>query len=732
MEYVESFDLFGTKVSQVPCIKGKGAPSMTTEGAVGCLYMNTDTGTVYKCTAAENGVYTWVEFSGGGGSGSTEGAVLYTAQNLTPEQKAQARANIGAAGLDDNGEPVGAAVLFTEQTLTDAQKSQARENIGAADAVEVSYMLPNFIESKETVYAHGEEDWAKIGCRTTLATTDKHVGHCIPINKASLPQSVRGIKVALEFNAPEMPVVLELYDQNKNLIKTLAEETITAYKIPGLASFDIYGVIHTFDCEFDKTIIDTDVAYLCFRIPNITSTSTERIYVCYTGTVRSEIDVSETPRYLTIVTSPDTWRPVEKAAYTNADETTFIHIIGKTLEVDSDKIKPPAFDYSVYGLPILEFSGNISMMNKDNAVDLTYKYGEREGNCTLKWQGSSSLAHPKKNYTVKFDTAFEAKEGWGEQKKYCLKANYIDFSHSRNICCAKLWGGVVKTRVPENATLNALPNGGAIDGFPICVAINGEYKGVYTFNIPKDGWMFGMGDGEAEAILCADASARGACSFEALATLAGDFDVEYAPDEDNTDWIKTSINRLIQACMDSDGTDLDTSIAQYLDWESAIDYYAFCLATMNYDGITKNYLLGTYDGVKWFFSAYDMDSTFGLCIDGSKMLRADSVCSVSHLANTHKVFNLIKTYKASELKARYKELVNRWNSTATDAWYGALSEEVVTETFTNFAGSIPKALLDEEVKIWTTLPSTSVNNITQITDFYRRRRPLIDAEIEAL
>jgi hypothetical protein len=85
------------------------------------------------------------------------------------------------------------------------------------------------------------------------------------------------------------------------------------------------------------------------------------------------------------------------------------------------------------------------------------------------------------------------------------------------------------------------------------------------------------------------------------------------------------------------------------------------------------------------------------------------------------VFELIKLYKADELKARYKELVN-----------GALSEEAVIETFTNFIGSIPKALLDEEVKIWPTLPSTSVNNVTQIIDFYRRRRAYIDPQIEAL
>ena len=70
MEHVVSFNLFGTEVKQIPCVIGKGAPTKETIGAVGCLYMNTDNGAMYKCTAVADGVYTWVAFgSGGGGSG---------------------------------------------------------------------------------------------------------------------------------------------------------------------------------------------------------------------------------------------------------------------------------------------------------------------------------------------------------------------------------------------------------------------------------------------------------------------------------------------------------------------------------------------------------------------------------------------------------------------------------------------------------------------------------------
>ena len=59
MNYVEHFDLYRVKAKQIPCITGEGVPTTETEGAIGCLYMDTLTGELYKCTAIADGVYTW-------------------------------------------------------------------------------------------------------------------------------------------------------------------------------------------------------------------------------------------------------------------------------------------------------------------------------------------------------------------------------------------------------------------------------------------------------------------------------------------------------------------------------------------------------------------------------------------------------------------------------------------------------------------------------------------------
>lgn len=549
-----------------------------------------------------------------------------------------------------------------------------------------------------------------------------------------------------------------------------------------------------------------------------------------------------------------------------------------------------AFDPTAYGLPILYLTGDTTGMSKDDAVSLGYVYGERSGTATVKWQGSSSLAYPKKNYTIKFDNAFEAVEGWGVQDKYCLKANWIDHSHARNVVSAKLWGEVVKSRTNANSKLNDLPNGGAVDGFPCIIMLNGVFHGLYTFNIPKDGWMFGMGnngqttvtetfgfgswivadsfnqstgeyaptssvstyfvsqrspaiggrayctwdnqkvaelavrahifdeagnyvkvlgwtaaydgksgdfgedalrepgnaeylwikdsisipvpdsgsviwefwvphstklpDGtltnawseEAEAngtwvyawvktgiefslvstsapkevILCADSTSE-ATRFNTEAIFSGDFDLEYASETVNEEDAFFSLNRLITACINSNGTDLDSTIANYLDWDSAIDYYIFTCLIGGMDMGAKNYLLSTYDGTKWFFGAYDMDSTFGLWWDGSKFLPDNHYPTVEWYANYHKVMGLIWNYKRGAFKARYAELRA-----------GALSENNVALAFSNFISRIPSTVYAEDTKKWPSIPSTAANNLAQILNWYRMRAAAIDKEVAGM
>lgn len=69
MNYVKNFNFYGTDAKEIPCVTGSGAPQPTTQGAVGLLYMDTNNGKVYKCTAVTNEISTWELLVSGGGGG---------------------------------------------------------------------------------------------------------------------------------------------------------------------------------------------------------------------------------------------------------------------------------------------------------------------------------------------------------------------------------------------------------------------------------------------------------------------------------------------------------------------------------------------------------------------------------------------------------------------------------------------------------------------------------------
>lgn len=381
-----------------------------------------------------------------------------------------------------------------------------------------------------------------------------------------------------------------------------------------------------------------------------------------------------------------------------------------------------AFDPEDWGLPVPRLSGNTTGMDKDNAVTLNYVFGLQEGTNTLKWQGSSSLAHPEKNYTIVFDEAFEAKEGWGEQTKYVMKADWIDASHLLNILGAIIWGQIVK-RLGANypAASKALPNGGAIDGFPVLLVINDKLQGLYTFTIPKDGWMAGMTGQEGEFILNADGN-NAACAFKELpANDDSDFEEEFSASAETLaagrEKLATCVTDTISAV--STGENVDKPFDN-LNYDSALDYMVFSACLCNPDGITKNYQLFGRPSEKLQFSAYDMDAILGNHWNGKSYYAPDHM-TYAGLANGHNIFKLIYDHKKADLKARHKLLRET-----------ILNEANILTVATNYAAQIPSAVMDEDRRLWPGKPGTLTNDINRMMNFLRVRLAIVDAEIEAL
>ena len=59
INYVEGFTLFGIKAKQIPCLTGHGEPSIELDLKVGLLYINEDSGEMYKCVKGHNEELVW-------------------------------------------------------------------------------------------------------------------------------------------------------------------------------------------------------------------------------------------------------------------------------------------------------------------------------------------------------------------------------------------------------------------------------------------------------------------------------------------------------------------------------------------------------------------------------------------------------------------------------------------------------------------------------------------------
>lgn len=283
-------------------------------------------------------------------------------------------------------------------------------------------------------------------------------------------------------------------------------------------------------------------------------------------------------------------------------------------------------------LPKLKFTGDVSGMSKANEKILSFEYfGANESSAThtgyakVKWQGSSSLAYEKKNYTIKLYSDFACTtaqniqfvESWGSHNKYCLKANFIDHTHVRNVVAAKVWGECVKSRNTSSESyiqLHNLVNGGAIDGFPIMLFINGDYAGIYTLNIPKDAWLFGMTGTNTECVLCGETWSDVTGFRTPPVEIGTDWSYEIEPDDPS--WVLPSFTAIYTALAMPQSSSVEiaakkTALEACMDIDSVIDYILMCVCLGVSDNVEKNQLLVTFDGTKWFMSAYDLDTAFG-------------------------------------------------------------------------------------------------------------------------
>ncbi len=393
-------------------------------------------------------------------------------------------------------------------------------------------------------------------------------------------------------------------------------------------------------------------------------------------------------------------------------------------------------------LPQMYLNGEtVDRITKTNGEMLEAEYTDRKTHfkalANTRFQGHTALGYDKKNYTVFFyeDEELHKKykvslNGWTRTHKYCLKANYIDFSSARNIIGAHVWTNVVSSRKSIDPDLRALEFRGAIDGYPTALFVNDEYKGLYTLNIPKDDDTYQIADEPNEALIMFNEDDSPAAHFKGnLKDSDKDttFDLEYVFPE-KAEWPYERLNDLLTFVLESNDAQFRENIGSYLDTDAAIDYLITAYVLGLTANFSKNMMLITYDGKKWIPNLYDLDTACGLSYDGASFFEPSfslpqrlSNGTISSGTDSLLWDRLLNTF-SSEFVARYRELRS-----------DVLSTQRIQTLFEDYMQAIPAEVFEQDAELYPNriLPTADAQ-LEQISSFLTQRTELLDNAVHEL
>ena len=428
------------------------------------------------------------------------------------------------------------------------------------------------------------------------------------------------------------------------------------------------------------------------------------------------------------------------------DDTNYIKInmvVKNNADFQLQSIKGEYFEEiasdAINGLPQLKINAPSNITSDWQAAAFTYLDKDRKltGYIQFAIQGDSSALYPKKNLKVKF---FEDKDcknklewcpksDWDKNNKFNIKANYIDATQARNLVNASLVRDAMEvTPFANNQVANKLlktQNLGQMEGFPIELSFDDGYYGLMTFNTKKDDKPFGMDS---------DNIAHEAITIEKpeenLNNPQDKIDGEYfdivLQKKVNPD-VQTNFTKFLTFINTANDTDFKAHIGDYIDLYSVINLYLFGVWSYEWDYYNKSEVLLTYDsGKSYYMLAYDLDSTWRMWWNGSKMLEND----VNDFATANKdwieghgnvLLNRIYQLFKPEIKAQ-------WQKLRTSVWTSSRA----VNAFKQFIRSIPETVYERDQARWPDIPSKSITSFAQIQQAIIERGNAMDDFMEHL
>lgn len=345
------------------------------------------------------------------------------------------------------------------------------------------------------------------------------------------------------------------------------------------------------------------------------------------------------------------------------------------------------FNYNNTSLPKMYLTGDTTNMTPTQTVDMKIKYvspnEEKFGssfetgiqNNPVRIQGTSSLNYARHNYTIFLKDEFGADmmynpygSGSVADNVFCLKADYIDSSHANNTGLAKFVNDKVYT-TKLTSQLDDPNCRTTINGFPIELYLNGEYLGIYNFNHDRYS-IKSYGYDRYPNMLVYEISSNTNTSAGAFYRYGEDAEssknkteIEYYAESfqlihgNRTSGSDTyaEIKELVEWVSIAEQDLFREAITEHFDKEYLFRYLLTVLMVGGVDSLGKNCKLTTYDGKKWYFTFYDLDTSLG--IDNSGYLRIEADVEIEpgsfNTANSN-LWRKVMEYFDAELKEEWK------------------------------------------------------------------------------
>ncbi|HBY2493167.1 CotH kinase family protein [Klebsiella pneumoniae] len=357
---------------------------------------------------------------------------------------------------------------------------------------------------------------------------------------------------------------------------------------------------------------------------------------------------------------------------------------------------------------------------------------------TFEVQGDTSATFPKKNLNITFSSTADRDEDMDlkigdiiPHDEWTFKSNWIDNTHARQYASFLLWSQMMDSRsgwpkrdIDHTYTgkvgADGFPTGARAHpvGYPAVLYVNDAFYGIGTLAVGKKKENYNVPKNDPLKIHISMDAPTAWVDIKKLSTDAMKAQYSFKAPKTQTADTQAALEAW-DAFASSEQADFTANINTKMDKNNAIDFYLLLAAIGATDlwggDKTKNVQFVTWDGVKWFFMPYDLDTTYGLKYDGTminylphNMPKTDS--------GTNLFWLKVRSAYGDDVNKRYADLRNQ----------GIFSPDNLYFLLKQFQSKYSLDLVKADITKWPTQPSLNVTSIDQILTWFKARLAYLD------